>query len=503
MKKTTKKLLALCLAGVMALGLVGCGNGGETTTTPDPTQAPATNNQVTNKDAEKPADPTATPEPTPVTYDFGGVTVKCYGSEWNGLDGEDPIVLEAKAYVEKKYNIKLEKAAMEGYDGYNDDDILISSIAAGDPAAHIICLNPESSVTCFTNDILFDLTPYLDQLQVGSAYTDVATWQGKVFGVAYENIGDAWVMVYDRDYLKEIGMEKTPTDMFMEGKWDYESCKAYLAEMKSKLPDGVYPIGNYWSHWGYMAPAANGQVVVDDNGKLHLADEAIIEATQFYMDLKNEGLAFPCYLERTADGTIATNEDGSQKVDYAYAVTDERIVLKRAEVWQLGGLPFENYGIVFWPWGSNVTCEGDYTTLSDEYKVAGAYWGFDAIVKDATRVTGIPGEVLAMICQDFRYAVSDKAYIHDAWVAEQAGNYENVSPEEGEPRSFSTEQDVELFDWGHTRYQADYSWAFNSAGIARINRAFQDIFMENKDVRSTMESYVNEADAKLQELGLK
>lgn len=491
MKKTTKKLLALCMAGVMSLGLVGCGNGGDANPTSTPT--PTTKAENNNNGGD---DNSATPTPTPVTYDFGGVTVKAFGSEWNNLDSEDARYQEAKAYVEEKYNIKLEKATMEGYDGYNDDDILISSIAAGDPAAHIICLNPESSVTCFTNDILFDLTDYLDDLQVGSTYTKAATWKDRVYGVAYENIGDTWVMVYDRDYLKEIGMEKTPTDMFMEGKWDYESCKAYLAELKSKLPDGVYPIGNYWSHWGAMASAANGQVIVESDGTLHLTDEAVIEATSFYRQLIDEGLAYPCFLTRDSDGTVTDS-------DYAYSVDDERIVLKRAETWQLGSLPFENYGVVFWPWGSNVTCEGDYTTLSDNYYTSVSYWGFDAIVKDAVRVTGIPGEVLAMICQDYRYACGDKEYIHDAWVSEQAGIYVNEGPEAGEPRSFSTEQDIELFDWGHTRSKVDWWWAFNSAEIAKVIRAFQDVIMENLDVRSTMESYTNQADAKLQELGLK
>lgn len=495
MKKKTMKLLALCMTGTMALGIAGCGNEAGTNAGNSDTPTNSDSSAADSKETTGSED-TATPEPTPETYDFGGVTVKAFGSEWNNLDSDDPIYQEAKSFVEQKYNIKLEKAAMEGYDGYNDDDILISSIAAGDPAAHIICLNPESSVTCFTNDILFDLTDYLDTLQVGSAYTDVATWKGHVYGVAYENIGDTWVLVYDRDYLKEIGMEKTPTDMFMEGKWDYENCKTYLAELKSKLPDDVWPIGQYWSHWGGMASGANGQVLVDANGQIHMTDEAVIEAAEFYQDLIASGLAFPCFLTRDEEGNVAD-------YDFAYAVDDDRIVLKRAEVWQLGGLPFENFGICYWPWGSSVSCDGDYTTLSDNYYTSGAYWGFDAIVKDAERVTGIPGEVLAMIDQDYRYACSDKDYIHDAWVAEQDGTYVNVSPEEGEPRSFSTEQDVELFDWGHTRYKADLWWAFDSAEITRIAKAFQDIFMENKDARSTLESYTNEADAKLKELGLK
>lgn len=498
MKKTTSKLLALALAGVLALGTFGCGE--KKTDTPDPTKA-AEPTKATAADPTKAPDPTATP--TPETFDFGGVTVKVFGAAWGNVESEETKYVEAKAYIEKKYNIKLEKASMEGYDGTNDADILIQSIAAGDPAAHIINLNPESMVTAFSKDILFDLTDYIDELEVGKAYTDVASWKGRVYGVAYENIGDTWVLVYNRDYLKEIGMTKTPTDMFMEGKWDYESFKQYCAEMKSKLPDGVYPIGQYPYHWGVMAASANGAQLVNADGSLNLTDEAVVEATQFYQQLEEDGLAFPMYLHRDADGNIAKKEDGSGDYALAYALDDERIVMKRVETWQLGGIDY-NYGIVFWPWGSNVTCTGDYTTLSDNYATAGAYWGFDAIIKAAVEKTGIPGNILAKIDKEWRCLVEDNhfEYITEAYKNEQQGIYTNESPEKGDARSFRTEQDITLFDWGHTRYKSDLSWGYASADICDTWQVFQDIFMEYKDVRSTLQSFQNEGTAKLKEMGV-
>lgn len=489
--RKTKSLLALALASAMLLSLTACDKtpaSVTSTSTPASTVASTdTSTASTDDDADALKD---------VTYDFGGVTVKCFGSEWNNLDSEDAKYVEARTAVEQKYNIKLEKAAMEGYDGYNDDDILIASIAAGSPAAHIINLNPESMVSCYVNDLLFDLTDSLDKLQVGSRYTDVATWKGHCYGVAYENIGDTWVLVYDRDYLNEIGMEKTPTDMFMEGKWDYESCKAYLAEMKSKLPDGVYPIGSYPFWWGVMASSANGVQLVDVNGNVNFTDEAVVEATRFYQELEEEGLAFPAYLTRDDEGGIAD-------ADLAYSLDDDRIVIARAETWQLSGLDF-NYGVVYWPWGSKVKCTGDYTTLSENYSTAGVYWGIDAIVAAAVEDTGIPGEVLALIDQDYRYAVADDGFewMHEAWLEEEAGTASNEGPEAGLPRSFRTEQDIELFDWAHTRYKADYAWSFDSAEFVNIWKMFQDIFLEYTDVRSTLESFENEAIANLKEAGI-
>ncbi len=502
MKKTTKKLLALCLTGVMAIGsLVGCG-GGDKSADPTPTTKPASSSSSSSTSTNTGStDNSGDSASTETKYDFGGVTVKCWGDVFNNLDkkeGDDKYEewVEIKAAVEEKYNIKLEKAVLEGHDGGNEDDIIIASIASGQPAAHIMNLNPSSMVTCFMNDILFDLTPHLDKLQVGSTYTNMGMWQGKVLGVSYENIGDTWVLVYDRNYLSEIGMEKTPTDMFMEGKWSYEDCKAYLAELKSKLPDGVYPIGAYPYHWGVMGASANGVQLVDVNGKLNFIDEKVIETTEFYQSLIEEGLAFPCYVTRDAEGKVT----GS---DLAYAVDDNRIVLKRAEVWQLGGIPFE-YGICYWPWGSSVTCTGDYTTLSSNYQTAVAYWGIDSVIKAAVDETGIPGEVLALIAQDIRYLNSpDRAEIwHGSYVEEQKNaNYQNLGMEVGEPRSFYTEQDIELFDWGHSRAVADLSWTFDDASLIDCWKPFQLIFAENGDVRATLESYYNEGIAALKEVG--
>ena len=425
-------------------------------------------------------------------YDFGGVTIKCFGSVWDNLDKEDADEkwAEAKAYVEEKYNVVLEHATMDGYDGYNDDDLLIASVSAGDPVADIITLNPESLVACYMNGILFDETPYLDDLQVGSIYSDAGTWQGKCYAISYDNLGDAWVLAYDRKYLEEIGMEKTPTDMFMEGKWDYESFKEYCVEMKSNLPDGVYPIGQYPYHWMTMAAGANGKALVDSDGRLNMASDEVIEAMSFYQELENEGLAYPMtYLE-----------DGSR--DIAYQFSDERIVMARVEVWELGGLS-ENteFGITYWPWGSNVTCDGDYTTLSDNYKVNTVYWGADAVVDLSCEKLGIPGEVMHKIIYDYRDYADDNTFMHDAWEAEQAGDFVLYGKEAGDPRNFFTEQDIELFDWAHSRFQADLSWTLDSAEIIRIWDAAREVLVDRLDARSTLESYYNEGIANLKDAG--
>ncbi len=429
-------------------------------------------------------------------YDFGGATVKYLGYFYNNLHTGDETWKNIKATVEEKYNIKLEPAQLEEYEDYeyrSDIDILLESVEKGSPVAHIVGLDVSNLAVCYESDILFDLAPYLDStIKIGSTYTDMGKWEDEVLGISYENIGDSWVLVYNRAYLEELGMDKTPTDMFMEGKWSYEDCKEYLAQLQSKLPEGKYAIGAYPYHWGIMSASANGAQLVDTNGNINLADEAVIEATEFYNDLIAEGIAYPMYVHRDPDGNITDS-------DIAYDANDERIVLKRAETWQLGMLGFE-YGICYWPWGSNVTVDGDYTTLSEEYQIAIPYWGIDSVVEAAVQDTGIPGEVLALIAQDIRY-LANPAYAEvwkNSWVEEQKNpNYENfgiyagVEDEEVRGFAFSTKQDMELFDWGHSRAVADHSWSLDNAGIIDCWKPFQLIFAEGADVSSTLEYYAN------------
>ena len=477
MKQRTMKLAALFTCAAMVMGsFAACGGGNNNDVTPTPTPGDTT--------------PTEAPEKE---YDFGGKEIKVFGSAWGDVGSEDPVKQEAIKSVEDKYKIKFVKAELASPESSYDDQI-ITSVANGDPIVDIITLNPDCMLSCFMNGVMLDMTDYVDDLKIGSIYIEAGTWQGKTYGISFDNLGDSWCLVYDRDYLAQIGMEKTPTDMFMEGKWSYADFEAYCADMKAKLPEGVYPIGQYPFHWGVMAAGANGSVVCDMDCHLGLLDDGYIEALTFYADLEKKGLAFPMK-QTEVDGTITQ--------DIAYSMGDERIVMKRAEAWELGGISF-NYGVTFWPWGSQVTCPGDYTTLSDNYKVTCAYWGVDSIVAQSCENLGIPEEVMVQIVYDYRAAMNGdngNKFMHDAYESEQSGN-PTYGKDFGKPRSFTTDQDIELYDWAHGRFQGDMAWAMASADIFSTWKSTGDVLLRYYDVRSTMESYYNQAKTALEDAGV-
>ncbi len=416
-------------------------------------------------------------------YDFDGVEIKVFGYAWESVKRTEIWYVEAVKSVEKKYNVHFTYVDMlDDYEDDEMDEVIINSVKAGAPCVDIITLNSENMFGCMANGVLYDMTNYVDNLGVKPIYVEAGTWQDRCYGVSYNRLGDSWTLVYDRDYLEEIGMEKTPTDMFMEGKWSYDDFEVYCTEMKAKLPEGVYPIGMYPYHWAVMAAGANGTAVADMDCNVGLMDEAYIEALEFYLEMEEKGLAYP--MKEYKD------ENGNYIQDIAYRISDECIVMKKAEAWELyAGLDF-NYGITYWPWGSNVSCDGDYTNLSDNYKVSTTYWSVDSIISDSCDKLGIPGHVMIQIIYDFWTVLhgGDIDYMHEAYQVRA--------------KNTNTEQDAQLYQWGGSRIRMDAGWALNSGEILWTWKSSGDVLLRHKEVRETNKLYYQMAKEALEKYGI-
>ncbi len=517
-KKSIMKFCAIALTVAMMGTLVACG-GGDTpaddssSSTGTGTEAPADStgtetpaDETTPADDAAPADDAtddqaAAPEET---YDFGGQVVKVYGGDWNKLNpdstDDNTLALDAAAAVEAKYNIDL-VYNNPGDDGYNLADLLISSYNAGESAVDICAGTPDGLISLIGSKVIADITDSYQELEVGSVYTDAVSWKGHVYGLTFDNIGDVYVLAYSRDYLDQIGMEVTPTEKFMNGEWSYDDVIEYFTEMKSKLPEGVYPIGTHYFHWACMAGAANGGVpAVSSDGVIGITDEHYIEAMEFYKELMDLGLAAPITFEHDDAGTI-TNDN----VPYGSGGLNTQYVMTMLEAWQLSGLTdsIGQFGITFWPWGDSVTCDGDYTTLSDNYKLAQAYWGPSFVMADAAQRTGIDNITLLKIAMDYFGGLDPNrtTKMHAVWEAEQAGETPVIGFNAGAARDFCTEEDIALYDWAHTRVIYEWAKPFDDGGVLNVwmNAAY---IMDGQDARSTAESYASEGLAKMQEMGI-
>ncbi len=394
----------------------------------------------------------ANAKPTPITYAFGGVTLKCYGGEWDRLD-EGGNYKKAKEYVEGKYNIKLVRVELKEDDefGFKDAvDILHDSIESGEPAADIVCISSQRLYAALYSDMLADITDFAKTVNVGSSYINAGTWKNRVYGICYEKQRDLKVIIYDRAYIDELGLDQ-PSMLFVEGKWNYDLFEVYLRKMKAKLPEDVYPIGMDPYEWLEMAAGANGVVLFDNDGQIRLDDPKVAEALEFYQKLEAEGLAYPMSINYDDFGFL-------EGVDVTYGLEDERIVLKTAD---LSELPedISGYSIVFWPWGYGVKCDDYYLNLPDEYSIPTSAWTIDAAVAESCRQKGISADDAARIIYDYHSictaATVDK--MHKIYENETTGKLSNTAV-----TLFSVNRDNVLLEWALSRLCPDYSFSVSA-----------------------------------------
>lgn len=390
----------------------------------------------------------ATPTPTP--YDLGGVTLKCYGGEWDNLDSQEELYKNAKAEIEKKYNVVLEKAELLTDDEFafkSAADVLRESVEKGEPAADIVNLSSSLLYTAFYSELFPDVTDSVGFIEVGSPYLEAGTWKGKVYGVSYDKIRDMRFIVYKRDYIEALEME-LPSMLFVEGKWDYDRFEIYLRKLKEKLPKGVYPIGMDPYEWLSMAAGANGSVLLDNNMDINLADEGVMEAVRFYQKLEADELAYPMTAVYDDMGSIID-------LDYAAGFSSDKIALKTASISELPA-DTDNIGIVCFPWGSKVHCDDYYLTISDDYLVPTGNWSIDAPVKAACEKKGLDPAILTRLIYDYNSACSEDTVklMHKVWINE---NKKNVNVDTTVEGIFATNLDNVIFDWAANRFVPDYS----------------------------------------------
>ena len=390
-----------------------------------------------------------TPTPTPV--DLKGITLRCTGGEWNNLNSEDENYRTAKETVEKKYNVRLEY--VDVFDN-NEElaymslvDMIKRSVEEGEPAVDIVSLGSGMLYAAYYGNLLADVTDYASSMNVGSVYKEAGMWKDRIYGISYDDVRNNMLIVYDKKYIEGLGLEQ-PYNLFIEGKWNYDDFEAYLRKMKAKLPEGVYPIGMDPYEWLTMAAGANGTVLFDKNGNLNLKDEAVIEAVEFYQKLEAEQLAYPMTASYDEYGDI-------DFLDVVSGIEAEEIVLKTSYLYALPE-DKDRYGFVFWPWGSKVTCDDYYLTLSDNYKIATNYWNIDAPVKASCEKLGVDPAILTALIYDY-HAVCQKDTVelmHKVWSSEKTGRALDGTEVK---KVFDSATLSLLYEWGSERFDPDFS----------------------------------------------
>ncbi|MDO5732390.1 MAG: extracellular solute-binding protein [Eubacteriales bacterium] len=380
--------------------------------------------------------------------DLQGITLRYLnagrGSELNpgAADLKPEDVEERQEFIdelEKKWNVKLEFPEPPNVEWKEVPDAMAKAHAAGAPIADIMDLSRTYLPKLVRNNAIEDMTDVLSDHQIAERYLDIMTFAGKIYGVAPFVGGEG--LYYNRKMINDAGMEKTPSEMFVEGKWSYSDFLAYLEELSAKLPKDSKPFYIDPYYWMIFAPAANGGRLIDTDGKVHYTDPSMIETLDLLVQLKNKGLLFDPIKDEKGDpdywSTPAqTFEKGSQ------------VAMCHRASWQAEGLVDKiEFGFVPYPWGDNIkleaTGEKAYLELPPEYQVT-VYDGAAFMLRAGIEELGNKADIM-----DFLIVSSGQSYMRREYFVTKG---EMDPPEkEYDPRFFSNELDVELFDWSLSR----------------------------------------------------
>ncbi|PNT93478.1 ABC transporter substrate-binding protein [Clostridium thermosuccinogenes] len=490
-----KKAIALLLVFCLSLGiLTACGGSESKDTTADNSSTTATTSDQTTTSNEETSEPTEE-DPFPGA-DLGGVTIKVAGLQnpETADEAKKEMWEERRKYVEEKFNCKIQFDCLEGVEWNDVPNAIITSIASGDPIIDIGDMSRYYISDLMTNDAILDITDTVKAYNLPEAYwKGGCQWAGKIVGFNRNPIFPWSAIVYNRDMIKTAGMEKTPGEMFKEGKWSLNDFYDYLKELKSKLPEGVNTFGIHALNWARGAAYANGVYMMDpDTYVPSYTSDGFYEIVEFFQKLVAEGLA--------VNATPVTRDDGTTGYDWnpAQAGFDEgKLALAHGDEWNFESYASKfDYGIVPFPWGSNVTIQNnDYTTLSDNYTNYVKDCGVFVVVKGSEK-KATPKQYMDLVfsyCQDEAETLLKNR--------EKAAKGEKILPSNaGTPRNFTSDLDIELWDWyiSRTKFEPTDTTAQSNVFF----RALYEVCATNKNARSAFEAVIGQDTYSLVEAGL-
>lgn len=490
-----KKFLSVLLALSMLLGLFSFA------LTEEKAQEPTKEEQKTEEKAEE------------KKYDLKGHTVKV--RLWdlpNPYDEAEEEVKKAEwlprfEAAKAKYNVNFEfyKSASE-YDDMPAE--WIKSVSSGSPAWHITNnLSIMWLPNLVLNNALIDVSKGIAGFQMPAEFKNVGGFKGGSYGYITGYPGPE-TLVFNRKMIMDAGMEKDPMEMFLAGKWDYESFVKYMTELQSKLPEGSFAMFMDPMYWGLFAPPANGRALaVRPDYTIGLTDEKFIDAIETLEKLQAAGCLRPA------------NKNDEGKNDYwgTPAATFDKgieVAMTHRAVWQYGALRDNqlDWGIVPYPWGKEVTVKmGADGVLEDLENYHSMYYD-----------TAIMGPILAGVENDFKDL--DKDYVIEALSALTFDLFlteENrqelakmTAPDyvpEVNPNDFQSETDAKVFAFVKEKIIFNPIATINNAGIGKSKHDGKDVslygllrlpFEKGVAVRATYEAALPEIEQSFKDAGL-
>jgi len=424
-----------------------------------------------------------------IPQDLGGITLR--------INAVDPETLEDEAareemtarrdWVQQSFNITLEFDAIAGIEWSDVPDQVIASVVAGDPIVHLFrATNANTWLPALARaDVLIPDNGWIQQNFPPNWWAGAGEVDGTIFGFESEfPFAANMALVYNRALIQQAGMQYTPSEMFMQGRWSHEDFYEYLSELATLLPADVVPLAAPFNQLGLGFTFANGHTIKNPTtGLPTYLEEPFLEVVRLMQRLGQSNLM-------QLPGFNAEAGVWSQAADFFppavprfQAQESAMTVIQR---WQFYGTSAHvEFGFVPYPWGSNVQwpASGDWRDLANN--------GYASFMNDAnmfTVVRGTPGGVTHELAASivFSYQLHNNARLAMIAFAEGEDN-----PVAAPNRQFLFEEtDSELWQW-----YSDNA-AIEVSGRMGIPGTFWASVMEaigtNTDIRPNLEAVLGE-----------
>lgn len=307
--------------------------------------------------------------------DLGGIEI-VIGNWWADYDvsaykpnsGEAERTLKWRREIQRKYNFTMREVNIA--DWGQMQELVSTSIMAGDPAARIFALQPDWAMALCGHGLFYPVSgcPSVDFSAAAAVNwnqntREAFTFNGETyaFSVGYGSSSRAVGLYFNKRLFREAGIDPDlPYDLQKEGGWTWDVfldlCKKFTRDTNTRGVKDAWPLAAFSSDTLFAIIGSNGAQYVDKDstGKLVNATgrPEFLEALQFGSRLFREGVLMPQPEDSGWDWFVDAFHDGkaAMRVAGQYVVNE------------LGGMA-DDWGFVLFPRGPRSPV---YRALVDE-----------------------------------------------------------------------------------------------------------------------------------------
>jgi ABC-type glycerol-3-phosphate transport system substrate-binding protein len=367
MKANVKKMIAMGLSLVLAVGtLTGCG-GSSSSTTPNTGSGSASGSSAEGGD--KAGGTTSSSKKT--FDDLGGMDVMVGDWYYVEPDPTTDYLKETEQYrkeIQDQYNFKITRSAEYSYADQQTE--FVNGTMANNPSCSLFYLYQEMVSEPLMKGLMKDLSklPELDftEEKWNPTVVELMSIGNGIWGMSTESEPRGGIF-YNKRLFTEAGIpEDEPYDLQAANEWTWDKFEEYCKKLtKDSDGDGKtdqYAMASFSKYYLPMCAANNNATFIDrdENGEYvnAITTDEFLEAMNWGMGLMKKGYLMP-------------KPEGAAWDWYKAAFRDAECAMQTAEVYEIGAFAEmeDDWGFVMFPYNQKNANATNKTTPNDNIVV--------------------------------------------------------------------------------------------------------------------------------------